>query len=756
MGMTISLMERRSVVTLAMMSTSCALSEGPPIAKIKPKTVYFGKVEGEDRGENPMDPPKILEDGYFWMRDDKRKDAEILKHLEKENAFTHSQTAHLESSRQKLYAEMLGHLKEDDESVPFADGSGFVYWWRTKKGKSYKEYWRKQEGSDEQCYLDVNAVAEKLDKPKMCDVSEVSPSPQGTRIAYTVDSSGYETYEIRILDAINNEIIETIENVAGSITWGKNENILYYTRHDKAHRPYQVFKHEIASGKSDTLIFQDDDNLFNVEVWRDLDATVFILSASKDTSEIHFIDTHDNLQLVRAREVGVEYTVASAENDLYIIANNNNQYNRALYFAKKKAPVSWHLLVPTSEHRSLSDQILATKHFVVVTGREDGFARVWLLETDKETSIEPKELPDETFLPADTKKKDQQNTLKLVPPPKDLVSSEAYFVCLDANAQYNTESLRLCFSTMKLPKSIVDFFPKTNKHEIHKIDSIPNYDASLYRTERLLVDSRDGRERIPLTLLWRPDLKVRGVHLYSYGSYSISLEPIFASSRLPLVDRGIVYAIAHVRGGGEMGKHNWYETQGKYKTKKNTFYDFIDCAKHIKHIVYPNAKISIEGRSAGGLLVGNACNLEPSLFEACLAGVPFVDLMVTMCDPSIPLTTEEWKEWGNPNQAEFFDYMLSYSPINNIIPNTKYPKMLIVSGLNDPRVAYWEPAKWAQCLRSQVTNPNDILLKMDMDSGHFSAADRYSYLRDTAYDYAWLLSVMLPSSDTTLPDNFPL
>jgi len=276
-----------------------------------------------------------------------------------------------------------------------------------------------------------------------------------------------------------------------------------------------------------------------------------------------------------------------------------------------------------------------------------------------------------------------------------------------------------------------------------KAQPVPGYDASLYQTKRLEVAARDG-EKVPVTLLWRADKVAEGAaaptHLYGYGSYGICMDPSFSASRLALVDRGVVFAVAHVRGGGEMGHHKWYEAAGKYLAKRNTFTDFVDCAKALleQGIAQPG-KLSCEGRSAGGLLMGNVVNMAPDLFCASVAGVPFVDLMVTMCDPSIPLTTEEWEEWGNPNEEKYYEYMRSYSPIDQVVDGVKYPAMLIVSGLNDPRVAYWEPTKWAQVLRAKVANGDDVLLKMDLAAGHFSASDRYRYLRELAFDYAWLL-----------------
>lgn len=412
---------------------------------------------------------------------------------------------------------------------------------------------------------------------------------------------------------------------------------------------------------------------------------------------------------------------------MVITSNVDGQRNRALYVAPKASPSTWtplkdasgNAVLPHSATRSL-DGPRAFKDFVAVTGREDGFTQIYAVPLATSSA-------DAT---------DGFTRLKF-----DADSFTAY---LGDNREFDQSKLRVRYGSVTTPSSTLDYDVASKTFETVKVQPVPNYDESLYATERVEVPSRDGVAKIPMTLLWRKDKRQDGVpmptHLYGYGSYGICMDPSFSSTRLPLVDRGICYAIAHIRGGGEMGHSEWYEKQGKYLTKKNTFFDFVDCADHLRKTKV-SSTISCEGRSAGGLLVGNAVNLAPEKFVACVAGVPFVDLMVTMCDASIPLTTEEWEEWGNPNCAKYFDYMLSYSPIDNVRPGVTYPKMLLVSGLNDPRVAYWEPAKWAQVLRHEVANPKDVLLKMDMAAGHFSAADRYRYLRELAFDFAWLLDV---------------
>lgn len=730
----------------------------PPVARREPRVVKFGVVPGEDRGPNPMDPPKTLVDDLFWLRDDKRESPEVLDLLRAENAYTEAKSRHLASAREALYAELLSHVKEDDEGVPCSAGDGYEYSWRTLEGKPFRQYVRRRVGSTEShVYLDVNVVASELcAKPSMCVVSEVEVSPSGAKVAFTLDESGYETYDIRLrdLDGKGPKDDEVLKNTAGSVCWG-DESTVYYVEHDAAHRPYRCLRHVLGRPQAeDEVLFEEPDERFNVACWRELDGSlVAIESESKETTEVRIVATKGKAapKVVRPREEGVQYSIAShaPSGQIFVASNARGNVNRALYAASVANPDRWRQVVSHSTTRSLTGGIVAFRDFVAIAGREHGFSQVWTLDLTRN---------DETLDPV-------------------FDDDAAAAVGIGANRDFQSSKLRVTYSSMTKPQEVLDCVVRDRTFQTLKIQPVPNYDPELYSTKRVECVAKDGTA-IPITLLWRPD-KVDGtkVHLYGYGSYGISIDPSFAASRLPLVDRGVVYALAHVRGGGEGGKWAWYESAGKYLTKRNTFDDFVACANKIKTDLYPGCQVSIEGRSAGGLLVGNACNMAPDLFNACVAGVPFVDLMTTMCDPSIPLTTgarilrivgsffglepplaaEEWCEWGNPNEAEYFDYMLSYSPINQVRKGATYPSMLIVSGLNDPRVAYWvrripprndaaltppprqEPTKWAQVLRANIKNGDDVLLKMDLDAGHFSASDRYRYLRELAFDYAWLL-----------------
>lgn len=476
---------------------------------------------------------------------------------------------------------------------------------------------------------------------------------------------------------------------------------------------------------------------------------LFIESESKETMEVHFVPTTsaaDRPRIVRPREYGVKYDVEShaPSRTLFLTSNVHGKRNRALYRASLEAPSDWQpvtlpatgeQILPNSMERSLDD-VMVFHDFLACSGRAGGFTKIWICPLDARTGAPTADAKAMTF------------------------EEEACEVHIASHRLFDTQGkLRVAYTSMITPDSLLEFEVASGASappKLLKQRPAPNFDASKYRTMQLSVTARDG-EKVPVTLLWRPDaLDIRDaaatssakpgpapLHLYGYGAYGICIDPGFAAEtlpNLPLVDRGVVLALAHVRGGGEMGHHNWYETQGKYLAKRNTFFDFVDCAKALvaEGIATPGL-LSCEGRSAGGLLVGNVVNDAPDLFRAALAGVPFVDLMVSMCDPTIPLTTEEWEEWGNPNEERYHQYMLSYSPIQQVRRGVNYPSMLLVSGLNDPRVAYWEPTKWAQVLRERVPNGDEVLLKMDMAAGHFSASDRYKKLRERAFEYAWLL-----------------
>lgn len=736
----------------------------PPVAARRPHIVPCGKVAGENRGENPMDPAIELNDDYFWLRDDKREEPEVLDHLRAENAYTERVTEHLSSFRNALYDEMLGHVQEDYDEFPSPAPDGFEYWKRTVKGSAFPQHMRHPRGGgDEAVILDVNAVASLpffaetagWDKAQ-CDVQTPHISPSGKLMAYAVDGSGYETYSVRFRDLETGaERDEALTETSGSICWA-GEGHLFYVKMDAAHRPYQAWRHELGTEQSaDVLMYEDLDELYNVDVDTSRDGSLVIISTvSTETDERRFLPTASpeaEPTLVRAREWGVKYDLTShaPSGRLFVATNANGSVNRDLRVASLAAPSAWRPLVsadgggaeaavlPHSEERSI-DEVTAFDTFLAVEGRENGFTQVWLVPLDG-AEAEPSTKGESCSAAGEAHRvrfEADAFTVEVWPSQNRLFASGG--------------KLRVQYSSMVSPRALLEYDVSARESVRLRQVPVPNYEPSLYATRTMEAVARDG-VTIPITLLWRkdsasPEAGAAPTHLYGYGSYGICMDPEFSATRLPLVDRGVVYAIAHVRGGGEMGHHTWYEKQGKYLTKRNTFTDFIDVAHHLLDAgVARRGALTCEGRSAGGLLMGNVVNLAPELWAGAVAGVPFVDLMASMSDPTIPLTTEEWEEWGNPNEDKFFEYMKSYCPISNVVPGQTYPPILIVSGLNDPRVGYWEPAKWAQTLRRHATNGEQVLLKMDLSAGHFSANDRYRKLRELSFDYAWLLERLAKS-----------
>jgi len=727
-----------------------AMHAQPPVAEKSLHKVKFGKVEGENRGPNPMDPPLERDDEYFWMRDDDRKSAKVINHIKAENKYTEKMTAHLKGLQDQLYQEYLGHFKETDAKVPYKHGDYF-YFSRTEQGKSYPIYCRSTEfGGPEQVILDVNQLAE---GQKYCDVGDWSPDPKTHGIlAYSVDFSGYETYEVLFKDLATGELLQDrIPNTSGSVEWGKDRGEVYYTTLDDAHRPYKLWRHRLGTPVAeDELLFTEEDEKFWSGIGKTDSGRFLVLSSGgKETSESHFIDLESEdrvLQPVAPRRHGVRYSVEHWGEDFFIVTNADDCTEYKLVKTPVVAPgaENWKDVFPYDPKTKVSYVSCFANH-LVLSGRADGLKRFWVLN--------PRDLAQ------------GKREIEMPEPIYSLSGSNNYV--------FDTDKFRFGYSSLTTPTSVFDYDLNQGTMECLKEEEVPNYERGLYTSERTMATARDGT-RVMLSLVYRKDAYPQGkengpmpVFLYSYGSYGHSIDPTFSFTRLSYLDRGVVFCIAHIRGGGEMGQY-WYEKEGKYLTKKNTFNDFADSAEHLIQEGWTTSdKLAICGRSAGGLLIGATVNLRPDLFKIAVADVPFVDVMNTMCDPSIPLTVTEWEEWGNPNEEKYYQYMSEYSPYDNVGAKS-YPFMLITGGLNDPRVAYWEPLKWAARLRARGApaaaaadggdgrRKNPVLVKIDMDSGHFSASDRYHYLRETAFEMAVVLDQLgaadlLPAASPPAP-----
>lgn len=715
------------------MASPAASAPAPPVGVKKNHEVLFGYVEGEDRGPQPMNPPRRHIDPYFWLRDDDRKDPEVLAHLEREKAYFEACTADTQQLREDIYAEHISHINEDDISAPYDDGL-YTYYTREEKGKSYKIHCRVEKGKvpgaaeDEQVIMDVNAIAE--GKP-FCDVMEVESAPKDPDlVAYSVDWSGKEVYtiEFKRLSSPGQVMEEKVEGTNGEIVWGSDQTCLFYLTKDETLRDNKVWRHIIGQPQSsDVCLYEENNPLFSAFVYKSGDHhTLCIGSASSETTEMHLLDLrkgheHNTLEVVRPREKGVRYEVQMhGTSQLLILTNEGDAVNQKVLIARRETPGDWSTVLMEHNTDIFLESLAVRSTFLVASGRRAGLTRVWTMVVDN---------ANHTFHPGCVV--------------KEVEMEEPIFtvhVLQSQMAEYEAPHFRMEYSSLATPNTWFDVNPHDHSRTAVKVREVGGgFQASNYKVERHFATAPD-RTKIPLSVVYHVDTDLtvpQPCMLYGYGSYGLCMDPQFTIKHLPYCDRGMIYVIAHIRGGSEMGRA-WYEIGAKYLTKRNTFSDFIAAAEYlVESKLTTPAQLSCEGRSAGGLLMGAVLNMRPDLFKAALAGVPFVDVMTTMCDPSIPLTTGEWEEWGNPNEYKFYDYMLSYSPMDNIRAQ-EYPNIMIQAGLHDPRVAYWEPAKWVCKLREYKTDQNEILLNMDLESGHFSAKDRYKYWRESAIQQAFV------------------
>lgn len=655
-----------------------------------------------------------IQDPYFWMNE--RENPEVLAHLKAENDFTDLFMKNTGPLQEKLYQEILGRIKETDLSVPvrYAD---YYYYSRTEQGKQYGIQCRKKGTLEapEEILLDGNVLAEGHAYFRL-GVMKISPDQQ--LLAYSIDTDGSETYTLHIKDLKTGALLtDTIPNTASSFEWAADNKFFFYTTLDEAKRPYKLFRHKVGTSPSeDALIFHEADEAYFLGLYKTKDRKFLVLHlASKTTAECRFLEASSPegvFKTVHSREKDMEYSVEHHEGRFFIVHNSG-----AVNFKLSQAPVSdfsknnWKDFLPYRPEVKL-EGIDVFKDYLVIYLRDRGLEKIQIMH-----------LPDA-----------QSHFIEFPEP--------AYSAWGSANRDYNSRILRFEYSSLVTPHAVYDYDMNTRARELKKQQEIPSgYDASKYVSERIPAKSHDGTE-VPISLVYRKGAKRDGsnpLFLYGYGSYGISMDPTFSVSRLSLLDRGFIFAIAHIRGGGDLGRP-WYE-DGKFLKKKNTFADFIAAAEHLIKEKYTSAgQIAICGGSAGGLLMGAVTNARPDLFKAVLAMVPFVDVLNTMLDPSLPLTVTEYDEWGNPGEKEYFDYIASYSPYDNVSPR-QYPSMLITGGLNDPRVSYWEPAKWTAKLRENNLAKTPILLKMEMGSGHGGPSGRYDSIKEIAFEYAFILKI---------------
>jgi oligopeptidase B len=657
----------------------------------------------------------IRTDNYFWIRE--KTNPDVISYLNAENAYTAAKMKHTEALQQKLYDEMLSRIKETDVSVPYRE-NGYLYWNATEKGKSYATFMRRRAaaGSPDEVVLDANALA--VGK-KFSQVGSLEVSPSGSRAAYLHDTTALRVYTLYVKDLTTGKLLgDSISRVVPSIAWA-NDTVFFYQKADSARRADAVWRHVLGTPQSrDVEVFHESDVLDNVGVGRTKSNRYIVISDDGFTSsESRVIPTANPFAapiVVAPRRANVEYQLDHIDGAFLLTTNENARNFKVMRVADDKVGTGqWTEFIPTSDSVFI-EYLEPFKNNLVVVQRSGGLRRLRVM--DLKTRRAPFYI---TF-----------------PEP-------AYAVNPTGNAEFDSDTLRFNYQSMVTPSSTYDYAMSTRQRVLRKRVEVPGFDASHYEVRRFMVTARDGAH-VPVSMIvlrngWKQD----GTHpllLYAYGSYGATTEATFNSSVLSLVDRGFGYAIAHIRGGQEMGRQ-WYD-DGKMMKKKNTFFDYIDVADYLEKQSYTSKdRMIANGGSAGGLLMGAITNLRPDLFHAVVADVPFVDVINTMMDASIPLTAQEWQQWGDPHIAEQYAYMKTYSPYDNV-ERKAYPWMLVTTSLNDSQVGYWEPAKWVAKLRALKTDSNPLYIKINMAGGHGGSSGRYDVLRERAFRYAFMLDAV--------------
>ncbi|MGB1207161.1 MAG: S9 family peptidase [Chitinophagales bacterium] len=665
--------------------------------------------------------PKVLAkheheriDNYYWLKD--KENPEVVAYLTAENNYMEHEMKNSEGLQKKLYEEIKGRIQETDMSVPHQKDDYF-YYTRREEGEAYPIYCRKKEHLEnpEEILININELAK---GHSYYNIGGIGVNNSQNILAYSVDLKGNRICKMYFKDLATNEhLTDTLENIC-QFVWSNDAKILFYSTYDDTLRCYKIFRHKLGTAQSeDVEVFHEKDEKFSVYVGRTSSRKYIKIYVHSSTSTEVWLTDADNptkpIQLVQERQEKLEYDVEHAGDYLYITNNDN-----AINFKLVRTPVAqttkehWEEVIA---HRTdvLIEGIDLFKDYYVVSERKNGLLNIRI--------------------------KDWQNTVDYYLPFND----PTYVVNTTQNYTFDTTLLRYVYNSLTTPRTVYEFDMQTHHQKLLKqYEVLGGFSPDQYQSERIYAIATDGT-KVPISLVYKKGLKRDGASplwLYSYGSYGISMNPYFSSFRLSLLDRGFVFALAHIRGGEDLGRQ-WYE-DGKFLKKKNTFTDFIACAEHLIAEKYTNKdKLVIQGGSAGGLLMGAVINMRPDLFKVVLAHVPFVDVITTMLDPSIPLTTGEYEEWGNPNDKEYYDYILSYSPYDNVIAQD-YPHLLVTTGINDSQVHYWEPAKWVAKLRTTKTDTNKLLLKTNMDAGHQGASDRYKFYKEVAFEFAFALDIL--------------
>jgi oligopeptidase B len=651
-------------------------------------------------------------DNYYWLQE--RENPEVIEYLKAENQYTEKYLEPTKPLQEKLFKEITSRIKQNDESVPYKE-NGYIYITKYEEGKEYPIYYRKKDipNAKEELLLDVNKLAEGRD---YYDLGDWDVSPDNKLLAYTEDIVSRRLYTLKILNLETGEYYpETIRNISSGISWANDNKTIFYTKKDTVTlRTNKVAKHILNTPvKSDKIIFEENDETFYAFQWKSKsNQYIFVGSGSTLTTEMHYLDANNPeapLKTIQPRTKGVEYYVAHLGDYFYIRTNYEAQNFRLMRTSIHNTSIeNWEEVVPNRKE-TLLEEVELFKNYIVLSERSNGLTHIRILNPEKNIDY---------YLP---------------------IKEETYTLYIDHNPEFNTTKLRYGYTSLTTPNSTYEFDMETKQNVLLKQYEVQGgYNPDEYQAKRIWATAEDGT-KIPISLVYKKTTPINGTApciIYGYGSYGSSMDVYFSLSRLSLLNRGFVYAIAHIRGGEEMGRQ-WYE-EGKLLKKKNTFTDFIACSETlIKEKYSAPDKLFAWGGSAGGLLVGAVANMRPDLYRGIIAEVPFVDVVTTMLDESIPLTTGEFDEWGNPKDSTYYFYMKSYSPYDNV-KKQPYPAMLVTTGLYDSQVQYWEPAKWVAKLREYNTSDKPILLYVNMDAGHGGASGRFAPYKEIAMQYAFI------------------
>lgn len=686
----------------ALLVSSCTTKTKPPVATKDPHQMVM-------HGDTRIDP-------YYWMNE--RDTEEVLAFLNAENDYTEAVMKSTEKLQDKLFEEIKGRIKEQDESVPYFE-NGYYYYTRFDEGKEYPIYCRKLSSlnADEEVMLDVNELAK---NHSYFSAVGLSVSPNNQILSYGVDTVSRRQYTIYFKDLSTGEMLDSkILNTSGSVAWANDNKTIFYSVKDEMLRPDKIFRHSLdnkGAGK-DELVYEENDETFYSFVYNSKSKKyIFFGSASTLSTEFSYLDAdnpYGKIKVIQPRERGLEYMLTHYGDKFYIVTNLDAENFRLMETSVNRTDKSnWMEVIPHRKDVLLSG-IEIFGNYLVVDERKDALNQLRIINQSTK---------EEHYLD---------------------FGEEVYSVWISVNPEYDTELLRYGYASLTTPSSTYDYNMSTRSKELLKqTEVLGGFSSDNYESKRLWVTARDG-VKVPMSIVYRKGTEFSGNNptlIYAYGSYGASMDPYFSSTRLSLLDRGFVYVLAHIRGGQELGRQ-WYDN-GKLLNKMNTFTDFIDCSQFLidENITSPD-KLFAMGGSAGGLLVGAVANMGPSLYKGIIAQVPFVDVVTTMLDTSIPLTTGEYDEWGNPNIPEYYFYMKSYSPYDQVSAQA-YPNMLVTTGYHDSQVQYFEPAKWVAKLREMKTDDNLLLLKTDMEAGHGGASGRFKALHEVAFEYAFMLKLL--------------